>query len=139
MADSRSQQFITQTSLCSSWLCGLSIALLGPAGLEVTWLHITVWVQVHSTYWSFFWEPGSRGSHHLGCTVLRQRAEIQEDEPNHGIPLKSFTWNWHSVTAAHISLVHASQITKPKANGARYTLPKLLGFIGVFCFHVLMK
>ena len=134
MADSRSQQFITQTSLSSSWLCGLSMALLGPAGLEVTWLLITVWVQVHSTYWSFFWEPGPRGSHRLGCTVLRQRVEIQEDEPNHGISLKSFTWNRHSVTAAHISLVHASQIPKPKANGARYTTPQAPGFYWGFLF-----
>lgn len=154
-ANSRSQQFITQTSLSYSWLWELSIVLLGPTGRGVTWLHVTVWVQVHSTYWSFFWEPGSRGSHRLGCAVLWQREETHKDEQNHGITLKSFTWNRHTVTAAHISLFHASQITQPKVMepgeyahicicGPCVLVPgtqllKLLDFIGVFSFRVLMK
>lgn len=121
-ANSRSQQFITQTSLSYSWLWELSIVL------NWTWSDLAPRYTLGSgplTYWSFFWEPGLRGSHCLGRAVLWQRAEIQEDERNHGIPLKSFTWNWHTVTAAHISLFHASQITQPKVSGAWRVCPHL--------------
>ena len=111
-ANSGSQQFITQTCLCYSWVCGLGVALLRPTGLGWAWCH--VWVQVCSV--SLYSGNQAQGAATIwGVLFWRPSAEVQEDEQKHRIPLKSFTW---SCQAAHISLFHASQITKPRVNGA---------------------
>lgn len=111
-ANSRSQQFITQTCLSYSWVCGLGIALLRPTGLGCARCH--VWVQVCSVSPILGTRLKEQPLFGVCCSGDRVQ-RFKRMNKRHGIPLKSFTW---SCQAAHISLFHASQITKPRVNGA---------------------